>query len=216
VTWVAKQQRGFERKDLPAAGTKVAIMLLAIRRFLEAGYLFIGLDHFARPGDELASALRDRSLRRNFMGHTTQAGVDMIGFGPSAISELRGSYAQSQRDLSDWEAAVETRGVATMRGHILSDDDVERRWIIGRIMCHGELRADEYTAEFGHDFATRYASELAALAPAEADGLVTRDASGSLKVTPLGRLLVRNLAMHFDAYLPEQQKSGKPMFSKTV
>jgi oxygen-independent coproporphyrinogen-3 oxidase len=216
VTWVAKQQRGFERKDLPDASTKIAIMLMAIRRFLEAGYLFIGLDHFARPEDELATALRDRTLRRNFMGHTTQAGVDMIGFGPSSISELRGSYAQSQRDLKNWEQAVADQGVATMRGHFLSEDDVERRWVIGRIMCHGELRADEYREQFGRDFAARYAPELEALAPLEADGLVTKDADGSLVVAPLGRLLVRNIAMHFDAYLPEQQKSGKPMFSKTV
>jgi oxygen-independent coproporphyrinogen-3 oxidase len=216
VTWVAKQQRGFERKDLPDANTKIAIMLLAIRRFLEAGYLFIGLDHFARPDDELASALRDRSLRRNFMGHTTQAGVDMIGFGPSAISELRGSYAQSQRELKAWEQAVQDRGVATMRGHLLSDDDIERRWVIGRIMCHGELRADEYRAEFGRDFAAGYAAELEALAPAAEDGLVTVAGDGSIAVRPLGRLLVRNIAMHFDAYLAEQQKSGKPMFSKTV
>jgi oxygen-independent coproporphyrinogen-3 oxidase len=213
---VAKQQRGFERKDLPDASTKVAIMLLAIRRFLEAGYLFIGLDHFARPDDELATALRDRSLRRNFMGHTTQAGVDMIGFGPSAISELRGSYAQSQRELKDWEMAVQEQGVATMRGHILSEDDIERRWVIGRIMCHGELRAGEYREQFGGDFAARYARELEALAPAAADGLVSVGGDGSILVKPLGRLLVRNIAMHFDAYLEEQQKSGKPMFSKTV
>jgi oxygen-independent coproporphyrinogen-3 oxidase len=216
VTWVAKQQRGFERKDLPDANTKLAIMLLAIRRFLEAGYLFIGLDHFARPDDELAVSLRDGSLRRNFMGHTTQAGVDMIGFGPSAISELRGSYAQSQRDLPAWHAAVESDGVATMRGHRLSGDDIERRWIIGRIMCHGELRAGAYREEFGRDFATRYRAELAALAPAVTDGLVTLAGDGSLGITALGRLLVRNVAMHFDAYLPEQQKSGKRMFSKTV
>jgi oxygen-independent coproporphyrinogen-3 oxidase len=216
VTWVAKQQRGFEGRDLPDAGTKVKLMLLAIRRFLEAGYLFIGLDHFARPDDDLATALRNRTLRRNFMGHTTQAGVDMIGFGPSAISELRRSYAQSHRDLEVWGQAVTDEGVATMRGHLLSEDDVERRWVIGRIMCHGELRADEYREQFGGDFATRYAPELEALAPVEADGLVTKGADGSLVVTPLGRLLVRNVAMNFDAYLPEQQKSGKPMFSKTV
>jgi len=216
VTWVAKQQRGFERKDLPDANTKIAIMLLAIRRFIEAGYLFIGLDHFARPDDELATALRDRSLRRNFMGHTTQAGVDMIGFGPSAISELRGSYAQSQRELKAWGQAVQDQGVATMRGHLLSDDDIERRWVIGRIMCHGELRADEYCAQFGRDFAEGYVSELEALAPAAEDGLVTVAGDGSIAVTALGRLLVRNIAMHFDAYLAEQQKSGKPMFSKTV
>jgi len=216
VTWVAKQQRGFERKDLPAAETKLAIMLLAIRRFIDAGYSFIGLDHFAKPDDELATALRDRTLRRNFMGHTTQAGVDMIGFGPSAISELRGSYAQSQRKLAAWEEAVAKEGVATMRGHRLSSDDIERRWVIGRIMCLGELRADEFEREFGRGFRAAYAAELDALAAMVDDGLVTIAGDGSLEITPPGRLLVRNVAMHFDAYLPEQQRSGKQMFSKTV
>jgi oxygen-independent coproporphyrinogen-3 oxidase len=216
VTWIAKQQRGFERKDLPSAETKLEIMLLAIRRFLEAGYLFIGLDHFAKPDDELAVALRDRSLRRNFMGHSTQAGVDMIGFGPSAISELRGSYAQSQRELAAWEQAVAGAGVATMRGHLLSQDDIERRFVIGRIMCLGELESDEFEREFGRGLRDAYAVELAGLAAAEADGLVTIADDGSLEVTSLGRLLVRNIAMRFDAYLPEQQRSGVPMFSKTV
>jgi oxygen-independent coproporphyrinogen-3 oxidase len=216
VTWVAKQQRGFERKDLPDPRTKARIMLLAIRRFLEAGYRFIGMDHFAKPEDELTQALRERTLRRNFMGYTTQAGVELLGFGPSAISELRGSYAQSQRKIEDWQEAVTKAGVATMRGHTLSRDDVERRWIIGRIMCHGELRAQEFEDAFGRRFAEAYAPELAALEGPLADGLVGRDLDGSLVVTPLGRLLVRNVAMLFDAYLPEQQKSGRRMFSKTV
>ncbi len=216
VTWVAKQQRGFERKDLPDAKTKLRIMLMAIRRFLEAGYRYIGLDHFARPDDELARALQDGTLRRNFMGHTTQAGVDLLGFGPSAISELRGSYAQSHRELRAWEEAVRAHGVATMRGHALSRDDVERRWVINRIMCLGALRASEYEQVFGGRFASVYARELAALEPALRDGLVTRDADGSLAMTPLGRLLVRNVAMAFDSYLPGQRQAGRPIFSKTV
>jgi oxygen-independent coproporphyrinogen-3 oxidase len=216
VTWVAKQQRGFERKDLPDPPTKARIMLGAIRRFLEEGYRFIGLDHFARPEDELTHAVEDRTLRRNFMGYTTQAGVDLLGFGPSAISELRASYAQSMRDLQGWGSAVAERGLATMRGHRLSQDDTERRWIIGRIMCHGELRAGEFEATFGRPFAPRYGPELESLDPAIADGLVTRADDGSLRVTPLGRLLVRNVAMVFDAYLGDQRKSGKPLFSKTV
>jgi oxygen-independent coproporphyrinogen-3 oxidase len=103
-----------------------------------------------------------------------------------------------------------------MRGHRLSADDVERRWIIGRIMCLGELRGDEYREAFGRDFAEAYAGELARLEPAVEDGLVERDADGSLAMTPLGRLFVRNVAMAFDAYLPEQQRSGQRMFSKTV
>lgn len=216
VTWVAKQQRGFERGDLPDARTKLEIMLMAIRRFLDEGYLFIGLDHFARPDDELATALSDRTLRRNFMGHTTQAGVDLLGFGPSAISELRGSYAQSYRDVPSWQKAVETEGLATMRGHRLSRDDVERRWLIGRIMCHGELRAEEFSDAFGRPLAEAYAAELRHLDPAVDDGLVERAQDGSLRVLPAGRLLVRNVAMVFDAYLAAQRESGAPMFSKTV
>jgi oxygen-independent coproporphyrinogen-3 oxidase len=216
VTWLAKQQRGFERKDLPDAATKLEILLTAIRRFEASGYLFIGLDHFAREDDELARALADRTLRRNFMGHTTQAGVDLIGFGPSAISELRRSYAQSHRDVPAWRNAVEERGVATMRGHRLTRTDLERRWIINRIMCHGELRAGEFEAAFGRRLATRYAAELAALDEAVADGLVERDGDGSLRVLPTGRLFVRNVAMAFDAYLPDQQRGDQPMFSKTV
>ena len=216
VTWVAKQQRGFESKDLPDPATKLAIMLMAIRRFLAEGYQFVGLDHFARPEDELSTALTDRTLRRNFMGHTTQAGVDLIGFGPSAISELRRSYAQSHRDLPSWQRAVEQDGVATMRGHHLSPDDVERRWVITRIMCHGELRAEEFEEAFGRSFRQAFAAELALLRAPAAHGLLTIGADGSLSVTPVGRLLVRNLAMPFDAYLAGQRASGERMFSKTV
>ena len=150
------------------------------------------------------------------MGYTTQAGVDLFGFGPSAISELRRSYAQSQRDLEPWHQAVAERGVATMRGHRLTPDDLERSWIIGRIMCHGELRADEFEARFERRFADAYASELASLEEPVRDGLVTRGPDGSLVITSLGRLFVRNVAMAFDAYLPEQRREGRRIFSKTV
>jgi oxygen-independent coproporphyrinogen-3 oxidase len=216
VTWLAKQQRGFEREDLPSAPTKLRIFLQAIRRFLEAGYRFVGLDHFALPEDELCRALDDGTLRRNFMGHTTQAGVDLLGFGPSAISELRGGYAQSQRQLPAWEAAVRAQGVATMRGHQLTGEDRERRFAIGRILCHGELRAAEFAREFGRALRSAYAAELASLEGAARDGLVEIEADGSLRVTPLGRLLARNLAMAFDAYLSSQRAAGRPMFSQTV
>ena len=216
VTWVAKQQRGFERKDLPDSAKKARIMLSAIRRFVDEGYRFVGLDHFARPEDELSKALADRTLRRNFMGYTTQAGVDLIGFGPSAISELRGSYAQSVRDLDGWEAAVRERGLATLRGHRLSDEDRRRRWVIERVMCHGAVDAAGFASSFGEDFAEHFAPELASLAPAVEDGLVVRTGDGGIEVTPLGRLLVRNVAMAFDAYLDEQRRSDRPVFSKTV
>ena len=216
VSWLAKQQRGFEKHDLPEPARKLRIFLSAVRRLLEAGYRYIGLDHFAKPEDELSKALANRTLRRNFMGHTTQAGTLLLGFGPSAISELAGGYAQSFRDLAPWEEAVLARGLATMRGHGFSRDDLERRWVIGRILCHGELRAGEFAAEIGGSFRERFARELGSLAPAADDGLLQLEPDGSLRLTPLGRLLVRNVAMAFDAYLPEQQRSGRPIFSRTV
>jgi oxygen-independent coproporphyrinogen-3 oxidase len=150
------------------------------------------------------------------MGHTTQAGVDLLGVGPSAISELRSSYAQSERNIQQWEEAVATRGLATLRGHRLTQDDRERRWVINRIMCHGELRADEFESAFGSSFQSRFASELEQLAPMVRDGLVDCSSDGSVRILPLGRLLVRNVAMEFDAYLADQRDSSKPMFSQTV
>ncbi len=216
VTWVAKQQRGFERKDLPDPSSKIRIMLLAIRRFLEAGYLHIGMDHFARPEDELSRALADGSLRRNFMGYTTQQGVDVLAFGPSAISELQDAYAQSERDIQRWQEAVSSRGCATLRGHVLTAEDQVRSWLIARIMCHGDVSATEYSARFGGSLKHDFCRELESLDPLQADGLVEIDSDGNLRVTPLGRLLVRNIAMAFDAYLAEQQRSAKPLFSKTV
>ena len=216
VTWVAKQQRGFERKDLPDATTKIRIMVNAIRRFLEAGYVHIGMDHFARKDDELTEALEAGTLRRNFMGYTTQEGVDVLAFGPSAISELSDAYAQSERDIKAWQATVEAGELATLRGHVLSEDDHARSWVIARIMCHGTVDAGEYASRFGGSFKDTYAKELASLEPLEADALVEVDAAGNLRVLPLGRLLVRNIAMAFDAYLADQQRGEQPLFSKTV
>jgi oxygen-independent coproporphyrinogen-3 oxidase len=216
VTWVAKQQRGFERHDLPDPATKLRIMLRAIRQFLGAGYEHVGMDHFARPDDELAVARRERTLRRNFMGYTTQAGVDLVGFGPSAISEVGGCYAQSHREVERWQDEVLAGRLATLRGHRLGEDDRARAWVIAAIMCHGDVRAREFESLFGGSFATRFAPELARLAPLADDGLVELAPGGDLRVTPTGRLLVRNVAMVFDAYLPDQRARERPLFSRTV
>jgi oxygen-independent coproporphyrinogen-3 oxidase len=216
VTWVAKQQRGFERTDLPAPKTRLRILLAAIQRLLAAGFDYVGLDHFARPEDELCRALTERTLRRNFMGYTTRAGLELLGFGASAISELEGSYAQSHRDLDSWERAVREDGLATLRGHRLSRDDSERRWVISQLMCHGEVAAADYHERFGDGFAGHFARELARLEPLEADGLVVREPDGSLRITPLGRLVARNVAMAFDAYLEAQRGTERPLFSQTV
>ncbi len=216
VTWIAKQQRGFERGDLPAPSDRLATLVGAIRQLLGAGYVHVGMDHFARPEDPLAIALRERSLRRNFMGYTTQAGLALVGFGPSGISELPGSYAQSQRELAEWEPAVAAHGLATMRGHRLSPDDAARRAVIQQLMCLGEVRAAEHVSADGTPFRDRFGAELARLRPLEADGLVEIAGDGSLVVTERGRLVLRNLAMAFDAYLEPAAGADRPRFSQTV
>jgi oxygen-independent coproporphyrinogen-3 oxidase len=214
VTWIAKQQRGFERGDLPTPRARLAILVAAIRQLLAAGYVHVGMDHFARPDDPLAIALRERTLRRNFMGYTTQAGLALLGFGPSAISELPACYAQSQREFAEWEPAVAEHGLATLRGHRLSEDDLARRAVIQQLMCLGEVRAAEH-ARGGVPFRERFAAELAQLRAFEDDGLVATHRDGSLVVTERGRLVLRNLAMVFDAYL-EAPAAERPRFSQTV
>jgi oxygen-independent coproporphyrinogen-3 oxidase len=216
VTWIAKQQRGFERTDLPEPRLRLAILVDAIQRLTAAGYVHVGMDHFARPEDPLAVALRAGTLRRNFMGYTTQAGLALVGFGPSAISELPASYAQSQRELDAWEADVRAHGLATLRGHRLSPDDAERRAVIQQLMCQGEVSAAAHAARFGTGFAERFARELERLRPLAADGLVAIAPDGSLRVSERGRLVLRNLAMPFDAYLEAGADDAPKRFSQTL
>lgn len=216
VTWIAKQQRGFERGDLPNAELKLQIMLHAMRRFLSKGYVHIGMDHFAKRDDALAKAAQRGELHRNFMGYTTKVCGDLIGFGPSAISEYGGDYAQSHRSLSDWEQAVANHGLATFRGHSLSEEDHRRGWVISQIMCAGRVSAADYRARFDRSFCDDFAAELEGATAFIEDDLVARDPDGSLSATATGSMLLRNLAMLFDAYLASQRDTGKPIFSKTV
>lgn len=216
VTWVAKQQRGFERHDLPAPPERLRIQLAAIRKLLAAGYEPVGMDHYARPGDELARAARERTLRRNFMGYTTRPGLDLLAIGPSAISELANAFAQSHRELGAWQDAVQSGRLATIRGHVLSDDDHARKWVIAEIMCHQEVSAEAFRTRFGAELATRFAAEREALEPLAEAGLVELDGDGSLRLTALGHLAARPVAMAFDAYLARQLEAERPLFSQTV
>jgi len=216
VTWVAKQQRGFERHDLPSPGERLRIQLAAIRRLLAAGYEPVGMDHYARPDDELARAARARRLRRNFMGYTTRPGLDLLALGPSAISELATAFAQSQRELEPWQEAVRAGRLATLRGHALGEDDRVRQWVIAEILCHQGVSAAAFRERFGADFATRFAAERAALEPLADEGLVELEGDGGLRLTALGHLVARPVAMAFDAYLPGQRAAERPLFSQTV
>lgn len=216
VTWVAKQQRGFERGDLPGPELRMEILSTAIERLVAADYRAVGMDHFARPEDELCRALDAGTLRRNFMGYTTKEGVDVVAFGPSAISELSGTYVQAEKELDAWESAVLAGRLATVRGHRLTPDDHKRRAIIRDVMCQGRVRAEAIDGRFGGDFVRDFAAPLAQLAPFVEDGLVLLDDRGNFDVTPLGRLFLRSIAMTFDAYLADESTKKTGTFSQTV
>ena len=131
---------------------KFHIFRAGLEHFLNAGYQYIGMDHFARPNDELAVAQRNRTLHRNFQGYTTKAGADLYGMGVSAISGIGACYAQNDRDVAPYRERIERRGIATMRGYRLTSDDLLRRTVINRILCHGVLHKSEIEREFGIDF----------------------------------------------------------------
>src|ERR1700722_5126051 len=214
VPWLKKQQGSFVG-HLPEGMKKFDIFRSGLLKFLEAGYLYIGMDHFAKENDELAVSQRNRTLHRNFQGYTTKAGADLYGMGITAISGIQDAYAQNHRDLPSWEKAVADRGIATMRGYHLSADDILRRAVISRLLCHTIVIKDEISREFGIEFDEYFAEELRQLEPSREDGLVLLE-GGEFRTTWLGRIFIRNLAMIFDPYLERQQLAAKPLFSKTL
>ena len=214
VPWLKKQQGAFSA-HLPEGMQKFEIFRTGMLKFVEAGYLYIGMDHFSKPGDELASAQANRTLHRNFQGYTTKAGADLYGLGVTAISSFRSAYAQNFRELPAWEKAITERGIATMRGYHLSDEDRLRREVISRLLCHTVIPKNEISDAFGIDFDQHFAPELQRLEGPREDGLLAIDA-GEIRSTWLGRIFIRNLAMFFDPYLDQQQLAAKPLFSKTL
>jgi oxygen-independent coproporphyrinogen-3 oxidase len=214
VPWIRKQQ-GSLAASLPEGMEKFRIFCTAIEKFLHAGYQYIGMDHFAKPGDELAVAQKKRTLHRNFQGYTTKAGADLYGMGVSAISAIGSTYGQNYRELPRYTEAIDRGGSATMRGYQLSEDDRLRRALITRLLCHAVIRKDEIGNEFGVDFDNYFAPELARLDSFVEDRLIEL-APDEIRVTFLGRIFIRNLAMIFDPYLEKQHLAEQPLFSKTL
>jgi len=214
VPWLKKQQGSFVG-HLPEGMQKFAIFRSGLLKFLEAGYLYIGMDHFAKENDELAVSQRNRTLHRNFQGYTTKAGADLYGMGISAISAIQGTYAQNFRDIPTWERAIEERGIATMRGYRLSEDDLVRREVVSRLLCHTVILKNEISGQFGIHFDEYFARELDRLKTPQEDGLVIMD-HAEIRATWLGRIFIRNLAMVFDPYLEKQQLASRPLFSRTL
>jgi oxygen-independent coproporphyrinogen-3 oxidase len=212
VPWMKKHQNVL-LPYLPDEATKFGIFRTALERFGDAGFEYIGMDHFARPDDELARARRERTLHRNFQGYTTKAGTDLIGFGMSAIGSIGGHYVQNRRELADYRRQIGEAGAATFRGARLSADDLLRREVISNLLCHGVVVKREIERRFGIVFDEVFASALVRLVPCAADGLVELT-PGEIRATALGRVFLRNLAMPFDAYL--EASPDKPVFSKTL
>ncbi len=194
-------QRVFDRTGvLPDLNEKLRMQILARERLLAAGYVDVGMDHYARPDDELAVAVRERALHRNFQGYSTRAGASVYGFGISAISSTPDGYRQNQKSLPAYREALAREELPVVRGWRMSAEDRRRQTIIMRVMCERRLDFAVLSREFGLDFATAYAAELSSLADLEADGIVQTDAQG-LWVTDVGLPFVRVAASRFDAYL---------------
>ena len=212
-----KAQRQIQAAELPAPDAKLGLLQLAIEKLSAAGYSHIGMDHFALPDDDLALAQETGSLHRNFMGYTTHAESDLIGFGVSAISHVGDSFSQNARELSAWEAAVDAGRVPTWRGLELDTDDVLRAEVIRQLMCQARIDIRSIEARFGIDFWDYFAGAREQLRQPIQDGLVTTGASG-ITVTSRGRLLMRIIAMCFDRYLQQTPPTmPKPArFSKVL
>jgi oxygen-independent coproporphyrinogen III oxidase len=197
---IFKPQRRIDVAELPSPDGKLQILQLAIRRLTEAGYVYIGMDHFARPDDELAVAQRQGRLHRNFQGYSTQSECDLLAFGVSAIASIGPVYAQNHKIIDDYYDALDRDELPVMRGIELSADDVLRRAIIQALMCHFELSVESIEIAHLISFQDYFADELVDLRSMEKEGLV-EISDGWIAVKPAGRMLVRVIAMVFDRYL---------------
>lgn len=206
-----KHQRLLPGEALPDPESKLAILERTIAQFTDAGYVFIGFDHFAKPDDELAVAQRNRTLNRNFMGYTTHKGLDLFAFGVSAISQVGRLYAQNRKDLKEYEPAASAGRLPSERGCLLTDDDLLRREVIMTLSSHFELDKREIERVFRIPFDDTFAGALEALLPMQDDGLVTLG-KDRITVTPRGRMVVRNVCMAFDGWLAKRANT----FSRTV
>ncbi|SMC25775.1 oxygen-independent coproporphyrinogen-3 oxidase [Andreprevotia lacus DSM 23236] len=199
-----KTQRQINAAELPSPDTRLDLLSLAIRRLTNAGYVYIGMDHFALPDDELAHAQRKGTLQRNFQGYSTRDDIDLLALGVSAISKIGGSYSQNVRDLGSYYAQLDAGELPLLRGIALSRDDLLRRSVIQQLMCHFHLDLQQLSTEWQIDARSYFAEEWQALSMLADDGLLVLD-DALLQVLPRGRLLIRNIAMQFDRHLRESK-----------
>ncbi|MGO1461955.1 MAG: oxygen-independent coproporphyrinogen III oxidase [Marinobacter sp.] len=205
-------QTRIKNDTLPSPQQKLTILHNTINRLLEAGYEYIGMDHFAKPDDSLAVAQRAGRLHRNFQGYTTHSDCDLVSLGVSAIGQTNDAYFQNNHDLPTWEAAIDSGNLAITKGVNLTRDDRIRRWVIGQLICQFRLDRRQFSAEWQEDFDHYFADELSRLKPMIADELVS-DNGRVLQVEPAGRLLIRAICQIFDFY---RKEGASQRFSRII
>ncbi|MDC7700707.1 oxygen-independent coproporphyrinogen III oxidase [Vogesella indigofera] len=210
---VFKPQRRINEADLPSSATKLDILQNSVQQLSDAGYVFIGMDHFAKPGDELTRALEQGRLQRNFQGYSTHADCDMIGFGVSSIGKVGPCYSQNEKDIDAYYAALDAGHLPVMRGMTLTQDDILRRSVIQALMCRFSLSVEAIEQTFAINFAEYFADELPKIREFQQMGLLHFDGD-FLMVEPKGRFLIRNIAMVFDRHLRERDTHAR--YSKTI
>jgi oxygen-independent coproporphyrinogen-3 oxidase len=215
VPWLKKhQEQLIDPNTVPSPEERLEILKMTIEKLSAAGYMYIGMDHFAKPDDELTVAQKKGTLHRNFQGYSTKAGCDLYAFGMSAISQTDDVYAQNHKTLPEYYAAVEAGKLATRCGYRLDDDDKIRREVITRLMCDFVLDKRGIERRFDLDFDEYFSGSVEKLGRFVADDLVTIG-DDAITVTPMGRLVIRNIAMCFDRYIDDMRRD-KPIFSRTV
>ncbi|HIE40506.1 MAG TPA: oxygen-independent coproporphyrinogen III oxidase [Thiomicrorhabdus sp.] len=205
-------QKKMKEADMPSSDEKLAILHATTERLLEAGYVYIGMDHFAKPDDELAVAQRNETLYRNFQGYSTHAECDLVGMGATSISLVNNTYAQNHKGINEYYQAIDAGDLAVFRGVELTEDDELRRDIITRLISHFHIHFATVEAQWNICFKEYFAKELPKLAPMVEDGLLTLD-ENDIYITAKGRLLIRNICMVFDAYL---KAGSENRFSKVI
>ncbi len=215
VPWLKKHQKLILEPNLPDFEARMSMQELILDTLEGAGYVHIGMDHFAKPQDSLVQAQRDRTLWRNFQGYTTHRHADIYAFGVSAISQTETVYAQNEKRLAGYQHKIDRGELATEKGYRLGRDDRIRRDVITELMCDLELDMNKIAQRWCLEFDVYFGDSLKALAPLTQDGLV-EVGGGVIRVTALGRLFLRNIAMCFDAYLQRKSGQEQPRYSKTI
>lgn len=211
VPWSKPAQKILERSVLPSADSKIEILVQTVEKLTASGYAHVGMDHFAKHSDPLVKAQQAKTLQRNFQGYSLHANVDICAFGMSAISQSHNAFRQNHKDLDTYYEMLDAGNIPLEKGYLLTRDDQIRREVIMRLMCDLELDFRERGRANGIEFEAYFANEISGLKPLEEDGLILIEGNG-LRVTPLGRLLIRNVASRFDAYMG----NAAQCFSKAI